>query len=128
MKKLTGVALLFASAQAFAYESSNEPVSLNDYPECSQSINADCQAFVESLIVNAEENSSVKPNRRDFGDCRDDWSCDKEDLKNYLGKNRGDLIGRPAPTPVPEPNTMMVFLLGISVLVAGRALKLKRNQ
>lgn len=128
MKKLISVALLFTSVQAFANELVNEPVSLTDYPECVQSTNADCQAYVESLIANAEKNSTVKPNRRDFGDCRDDWSCDKEDLKNYLGKNRGDLIGRPAPTPVPEPNTIMVFLLGLSVLVAGRALKLKRNQ
>jgi len=132
MKKLIGVALFCASVQVFAVESTNEStkdsVKSANYPECTQSINADCRAYVESLIAKAENNTNVGANRRDFGDCRDDWSCDNEDLKNYLGKNRGDVIGRPAPTPVPEPNTAMMFLLGASMLIGGRALKRKSQQ
>jgi len=129
MKKLVYGALLFASMQVVAAdpETSNKKVLLKDYPECARSINAECSAYVESLIAHAGSENNVIPNRRDFGDCRDDWSCDKEDLKNYLGKNRGDIIGRPAPTPIPEPNTATVFLLGASLLVGGRALK-RRNQ
>lgn len=129
MKKLIGMALFCASVQASAAESANESTNVSvkpsNYPECTQSTNADCRAYVESLVAKAENNTNVGANRRDFGDCRDDWSCDKEDLKNYLGKNRGDVIGRPAPTPVPEPNTAMIFLLGASMLIGGRALKRK---
>ena len=54
-------------------------------------------------------------NRRDFGDCRDTWSCKKQDVIDYIKKNNGDVHIQPI--KIPEPST--AALLSLAVLGFG---------
>mgnify|MGYP000287398020 CR=1 FL=1 len=72
--------------------------------------------------------NDVNVSRRDFGDCRDTWSCKKEDLIRYVKNNNGDVSIQPINTPpveVPEPNT--AALLSIVILGLGFRKLVKTN-
>jgi len=72
--------------------------------------------------------NDVNINRRDFGDCRDTWSCKKEDLVRYVKNNNGDVRIQPIetrPIKIPEPNT--AALLALVVLGLGFRSLIKTN-